>query len=72
MTLDKHIEKFGKEFVSIPVKNVRYWEDFKVYIGETMLGCEYHPKHSTIAFEFFDTLNNEVALAYKPMSCYKK
>jgi hypothetical protein len=71
MSLDKHIEKFGKEFVSIPVCNLRYWKDLGMYIGETLVADKNHSISSTIAFEFFDELGKDVFLAYKPLSCYK-
>ena len=72
MTLEKHIERFGTEFVSIPVTNIRYWEDLEMYLGEILIGDARHPEGSSICFEFYDQLTDETAIAYKPLSCYHK
>ena len=72
MSLEKAIENFGKNFVSIPVKNVRYWNEMEMYVGEVVIGDKEHPKNSTIAFEFYDGINKEVCLAYKPNTCYRR
>ncbi len=72
MTLEKAIENFGKQFVSIPVENVKYWDEMEMYIGEVVVGDKTHPKHSIIAFEFKDDIGNGRYIAYKPMDCYRK
>ena len=72
MTIEKHIEKFGAEFVSIPVQNIRYWDDLEMYLGELMAGDGRHPVGSSIAFEFYDQLTEDVGIAYKPLECYHK
>ena len=72
MTLDKQIEKFGKEFVSVPVKNIRYWAELEMHIGEVLVGDSKHPTNSTIAFEFYDELGDNTAIAYKPLDHYRR
>jgi hypothetical protein len=72
LSLDEHIKKFGKEFVSIPVNKPKYWDDMGMYIANVMVGTEKHPFNSSIAFEFFDHLSNGTYLAYKPLDCYRK
>jgi len=72
MSLEKHIEKFGKEFVSIPVKDVRYWDALEMYIGNVTDCDKYHPIDSTIAFEFYDENENGQCIAYKPLSCFRR
>jgi len=71
MTLADQVEKFGKDFISIPVTNVRYWKQLEMNIGEVLVGCEKHPINSTIAFEFYDMLNDTTALAYKHLEHYQ-
>ena len=72
MTLEKHIEKFGTDFVTIPVGELKYWHDFEIYIGNVLVGDTKHPKGSTIAFEFFDDIGKDTYVAYKPLNCYKR
>ena len=72
MTLEKHIEKFGDNFVSIPVKDIKYWEEYEMYIGNVVIGDKIHPKGSTIGFEFFDDIGNNTYIAYKPLNCYRR
>ena len=40
MTLEKAIESFGKNFVSIPVENIRYWDDLEMYLGDVIISPE--------------------------------
>ena len=72
MSIDKHIEKFGKEFIALPVKNVRYWAELGMHIGEVLVGNSSHTTNSTIAFEFYDKLDENSVMAYKPTDHYKK
>ena len=62
MSLEKAIKNFGEQFVSIPVKNVRYWHELEMYIGEVIVGDKAHPKRSSIAFEFKDDIGNVMQL----------
>lgn len=71
MSLEKHIEKYGGDFVAIPVTNIRYWNLIERHIGEVLTDCDCrHPKGSTISFEYFDKYDENVSLAYKPLSDY--
>ena len=72
MTLEKAIESFGKNFVSIPVENIRYWDDLEMYLGDVIIGTKHHPEGSSIAFEFYDDIGGYRFIAYKPMNCYHK
>jgi len=71
MTLQEQIEKFGTEFATIPVNNIRYWNELEMYIGEVVIGCEAHPVKSTIGFEFYEELSPGLTVAYKPLDCYR-
>ena len=72
MTLEQAVENFKGNFVSIPVDNVRYWDDLEMYIGEVIVGTEHHPTGSSIAFEFKDDIGGGKYIAYKPLDCYRK
>ena len=72
MSLEKAIEQFKSEFVSIPVEDVKYWEDGEMFLGNVIVWTEHHPKGSTIGFEFYDPLRDGICIAYKPLSCYHK
>lgn len=72
MTLDKAIENFGKNFISIPIENIRYWNDLEVYMGDVIVGTKHHSSGSSIAFEFFDDIGGGKYIAYKPLNCYHK
>ena len=72
MTLEQALENFKEGFVSVPVTNVRYLDELEMYIGEVIMGDQYHPKDSSIAFEFFDGVNETMCVAYKPLTCYHK
>ena len=70
MTLERHLEKFGTDFVTVPVRNVRLWEDYGIYVGEVVMSCDMHPTGSTIGFEFYDELSLDVYVAYKTIDAY--
>jgi hypothetical protein len=71
MTIEDHVNKFGKEFTTYAVKNVQYWEDLKMYIGQALSGDEKHATDSTIGFEFYDSIGEDKCLAYKPLIHYQ-
>ena len=74
MSLDRDLHDFENDFVSIEVEHKKYWNQLEMYIGNVITPTEHHPKHSTIAFEFFEQIQCFKAryIAYKPKSCYHK
>ena len=70
MTLEEQLKKFGREFASYPVKDLKYNELMEIHEGEVLHGDINHPTGKVIAFEFYDVLDKNVAIAYKPVRGY--
>jgi hypothetical protein len=56
--LEKAIEEFKGDFTAIPVKNIRYWKDAGLFLGEET------KNNSTISFKYYNPIFSDYAIAY--------